>query len=217
LILRSLGISILVPVVWRLSPARAAKALHSFATTEVDSAWQSLHASQFTDCPIVRSELFRHALEEIHHGDLFAKHAKALLPPRQGRSLYRRAPLIESTSGWPRFYADEYLGEKDVTEEFKSYISAAPESSIQNLFRQVQRDELGHLSYLERRLALTCPNATERRRELLKARNRYLWNLWVRLGQSLGNLSSSIILSAIYFAFGPLLKWRLKSKPEGIM
>lgn len=205
--MRALLIRLLLPLVWRLSRRKAVEGLQRFSATELDSAWQSLHAMNAAAEPSLRAKLFAHALEEFGHARLFAQAAKSLSQALPALVVGERRPLLDAAQGsrgLVSFYAYEALAEASVSREFASYLAAAPYEEARRAFRLALGDEKRHASYTARTLSALA-GADAARLELRRARVRRLYESWLRLGRGLGEALYSLLLSLLYFLAGPFL------------
>lgn len=204
--IRRLIIRLLLPIVWSFSRRRVAQALTEFSITEVDSAWQSLYAMKFVKDPKVRSKLFQHALEEIHHGALFKKLATKYSDAYPSGAIADRTLLFKKDKGESalvEFYAAEAVGETNVRNEFSTYANAAPMEDIRELFIYVKKDETGHAIYTHGELnRLTNHQWLTRQRLLFQVRLSRIYQAWLNFGNSLGHFVPGILLGALYLIFG---------------
>src|SRR5882672_93112 len=88
---------ILKPVhrwVWGDGDRRVRKLL-AFGEVEGDGGRDILRASEITPDPLLRRLYLAHAIDELHHADLFRKRSAALLRTRATRlrSLFNATPL----------------------------------------------------------------------------------------------------------------------------
>ena len=208
--LRRMLIRSVLPFAWRASRTRTALGLQRFAITEVDSAWQSLQALHGAENPRLRAKLFQHALEEIHHGALFRglcvaySDAPPAMPTTERQALYRSE---HGAAGLIPFFAYEFVGERDVRDEFTTYAAAAPYDDIKQLFERAKLDEKGHAIYTERALdELTDARPWHRRFALVRAVGTRRYEAWLRLSKHIGEVPPAILMSALYFLFGALLQ-----------
>jgi hypothetical protein len=203
-----------LPFVWRLNPDRKAAALGEFATTEMDSAWQSIWALRHTADPKLRAQLFQHALEEIDHSGQFDRVFRAHSRTPSSSAPFERKVLFDAAKGERaaiEFFAYECIGETDIRDEFQTYAAAAPDADVKAVFLSVERDELGHAAYTNHVLTgLVADDPRRRRRALWRARGRRLYEGWLRFGRKLGEIPTSVLLGVLYFAFGPFLWLRCR-------
>jgi hypothetical protein len=205
---RRIAIRCLMPVVWRASPSRMCASLMEFSATEVDSAWQSIHAMRATRDLDIRARMFRHALDEIRHGELFAKLARkysdafpaAPMPERQAllSGPRKREDLIT-------FYARELVGERSIRDDLDAYAAASPHSDIRNLFLGIKAEEAGHARFAEQSLGELSPSGWTRGALIARSRAERFYEGWVRFSGRIGNAVFSVIGSAAYFLIGLLL------------
>jgi len=207
--LRKIVIRLILPIWWKIFKNAPAIALNKFAITEVDSAWQSLYALEAAQDPEIKAKLFRHAYEEIAHGELFNDIAQKVSPTLLPRLSPERDPLLKTSDskGFTQFYADEYIGEQRIQIEFETYYNAVPLKPVQEVFGKVKKDEKGHAIYTSRMLdKLVNSEPLKRKYQILRARGKYLHQSWLRVSKVLGEINSDILLKIVYFAVGFLLK-----------
>lgn len=203
MLLRRLLIRALLPLTWRrLSRMKAARLLR-FGVTEMDSAWQILHALDRIDDPALRARVLQHALEEVHHAREFTRvalHVSDTLPPRP---LPEREPILESHAGLAGFVAYAHVGEQDVFDQFDAYAAGIGDTEARSVFREAKLDELGHVSLTWSILTSVVPER-EARRMVWKIRAERLWDVWLRFGKMLGEINATVVLSIIYAVAAPL-------------
>src|SRR5882762_508774 len=92
------------PVDWMLRPVhrwiwgdtdRRVRKLLAFAEVETDGGRDILRAAELTRDPLLRRLYLEHAIDELHHGNLFRERGAALLRLRATRetSLFNGSPL----------------------------------------------------------------------------------------------------------------------------
>src|SRR5437870_10478686 len=72
--------------IWGDTRRRAHKLLR-FGETETDGGRDIVRAAEVTPDPLLRRLYLEHAIDELHHGDLFRERAAALLRTRATRSM----------------------------------------------------------------------------------------------------------------------------------
>lgn len=217
LVLRRIFISLLLPIIWKFSRKRTAAALLRFQSTEVDSAWQNLYILNNTKHdPKHNAKMFQHVLEEIHHAHLFSKLAKNYSDDLLPVPTTEREPLYINKSNdqnaLKNFFAYEYIGEADVSHQFKTYESAAPFDDIKKVFARLKNDEIGHVRYTRSMFNELVTSKWERFTLIFKIRLRRTYEAWLRLGHTLGIIPSEVLLRVIYFSFGWSLNRQAKEK-----
>jgi hypothetical protein len=145
---RHLLIRWILPHSWRANPGQRVRVLQEFAQTELDSAWQSIYALERVSDPELRRQLFRHALEELFHGDLFRAEAFRQAASLPEIPLTRREPLLELRAGAPRtateFFAYLAIGEEEIAHDFDAYESSLPDAEVRRIFAAIRADEGRH-------------------------------------------------------------------------
>jgi hypothetical protein len=191
--------------------------MYEFAQTELDSAWQSVHALQYVTDPRIRSLLLQHALEELHHSELFADAASEQSDFPQAVPLTRRSPLSEVESGdgsaAAKFLAALAVGENEIRNDFQVYRRAIPDPRIRRLFAQIENDEEGHA---ENSMASLTRLARENGISMRAIRWRHAWELLKRrhksLGMKMGALILDTALTVLYFVFGGFGHWQARRR-----
>jgi rubrerythrin len=214
--------------VWRDHDRRLRKLL-AFADVETDGGRDILRAAEVTPDPLLRRLYLEHAIDELHHGDLFRNRGAALL--RQ-RGLHRAGvfggnPLPGghglddlSIEGQPdhRLLAFLHVAEKSAAGRFEIYrqmVDDDPETRA--IFETILRDEVFHMNYTYTQLTRVAPGTY--RRHVWHARARRLWNRYLRVAAALGNVVGTAILTIIYFVVLPPFAWLAKRaerrEPDG--
>lgn len=208
-LVRKITIRILLPIWWRLFDDAPAKALNKFSIVEFDSAWQSLKALQASEEAEIRAKLFRHAFEEIAHGEIFLAIATSVSKVPLTSLFPERNPILKSPDkkGFTEFYADEFVGENRIQSEFETYYSAVPFKNVKAVFEKVKKDEWGHALYTSKMLdQMVDSNVINRNLRILRADLKYGYQAWLRFSKSIGELYSDLVLKIIYFTCGLFLK-----------
>jgi hypothetical protein len=203
---RRLAIRLVLPLSWRLFPHRRGEVLQRFSVTEADSAWHFLDAMSQVDQPAIRARLFNNALEETHHAALFAAaaHNHARTPIRVPTQ--ERAGIFDPRKGLQHFYAFVYVGEKDVYDQFDAYAGAIDADSVRTIFSHLKEDEDGHMQFAEQRLASIDPSQGPALRQVRSIRRQRLVQSWVRGWRRVTDLAATLLLSGLYFLFGPFAR-----------
>lgn len=197
-------IRILLPLTWRPFAKFRAARLARFGVTELDSAWQILHALDALDDPGTRCRVLQHALEEMHHASEFARVSRLphpSVPPTptpERHAIFRRE---QGTQGLIAYAAYACVGEEDVLAQFDAYASGVGDKDAEQVFREARLDEHGHVG-LCRGLLVGLVGESGARRELTLARLRRLWEAWTRLGRDLGDVGSVVFFGSLYLVLG---------------
>ncbi len=198
-------------MIWRFDRGHKARLLYNFAHTELDSAWQSIFAlGKFAD-PALRKLLFRHALEELHHCDLFLQLAQSQIGGGAGgmATLTRRRPIVDFESGGNsqavEFLAFLAIGESEIQKDFKAYEAALPEPEVARLFRALRDDECEHADTSGQALK---EMAFEHGHSLRWTKARHLGALafkrYTSLMNQLGSAIMTLLLVAVYVCLGAI-------------
>jgi hypothetical protein len=179
-----------------------------FSATEIDSAWQSLHAMRVTSDPELRARLFRHALDEIRHGNAFAQLARKYSDSHPAAPMPERTALLAAPGKREdlcAFYARELVGEAAIRDDLDAYAAAAPHRDIQSLFLGIKAEEAGHARFAEQSLVQLAPSSWARRTLVARSRAERFYEAWVKFSGRLGNITFSLIGSVTYFVIGLFL------------
>jgi hypothetical protein len=203
---RDLAIRLVTSVSWRRSSARLAASLNRFSQVEADSGWQMLRALTVVESPEFRVKLFSNALEEIHHAALFrsaaSRHASAPLP----LTSHRRHAVFAPERGLAWFEAFHYVGEHDVYHQFHTYAMATADTELRRTFLEIRGDEAEHQKLAYAELCRLAGSRRKAQRLICSVRARRLRERCLRGARSVGDLWSSLVLTAIYYISGPFLR-----------
>ncbi|MFP5264119.1 MAG: hypothetical protein ACLGJB_19730 [Blastocatellia bacterium] len=218
--LRRFTIRLMIPVVWTLSKKRAARALQTFSATEADSAWQFLYVLDRVEDPKLRAELFHNAMEEVYHSSEFDKLSKLCSDHILTKPTPEREPIYDPQKPFASFLAYVYVGEKDVYDQFDAYSVAIKKASItegaqHTIFDEAKEDEDGHLELAREALMKEYKSSRDANREILRIRARRAYKTWLRFSKNLGEYSSAVLLSVLYFVSGPFFMMTCKKRMNG--
>ena len=202
--------------VWADADRRLRKLL-TFADVETDGGRDILRAAEVTPDPLLRRLYLEHAIDELHHGDLFRERGAALLRSRRGarRALLSGNPLPGGhglddlrIDGQPdhRLLAFLHVAEKSAAGRFTIYrqlVDDDPETRA--IFEQILRDEVFHMNYTYKQLTRVSPEA--HRRHVWHARARRLWNQYLRVAAALAAVIGNLVLTVMYFVLLPPFAW----------
>src|SRR6185369_3376138 len=198
--------------VWADSDRRLRK-LSTFAEVETDGGRDILRAAELTPDPLLRRLYLEHAIDELHHGDLFRERGAALLRLRatRARTLFSGSPLPGGhglddlrIEGEPdqRLLAFLHVAEKAAAGRFAIYrelVDDDPETRA--IFEEILRDEVFHMNYTYTQLARVSPHAY--RRHVWHARAKRLWNRYLRVAAAIAGVIGSALLLLMYFVMLP--------------
>jgi rubrerythrin len=205
--------------VWADADRRLRKLL-TFADVETDGGRDILRAAEITPDPLLRRLYLEHAIDELHHGDLFRERGVALLRRRRGTPhvLLSGNPLPGghglddlSINGEPdrRLLAFLHVAEKSAAGRFTIYrelVDDDPETRA--IFEEILRDEVFHMNYTYKQLTRVSP---ERYRwHVWYARAKRLWTRYLRVAAALANIIGSVLMTAMYFVLLPPFAWLAK-------
>ena len=202
--------------VWSDSDRRLRKLL-TFAEVETDGGRDILRAAEITPDPLLRRLYLEHAIDELHHGDLFRDRGAALVRSRSARStvLGTGNPLPGGhglddlrIEGEPdhRLLAFLHVAEKSAAGRFAIYRELVDDDPpTRAIFEQILRDEVFHMNYTYRQLARVSPDAY--RRHVWHARAKRLWNRYLRVAAAIAGVAGNTLLRLIYFVVLPPFAW----------
>ncbi len=214
--------------IWKDADRRADKLLR-FSETELDGGHDILRAAELTPDPLLRRLYLLHATDESRHGQLFRRHASALLSsalPRSGAAnpFGWGAP---AGHGLDDLRVDEetddtmlaflHVAEKDAAARFTLYRDAQSDASTRAIFEEILHDEKFHMNYTLTQLIRVSPD--RHRRQLWYARLSRIWKAYVRGAAAIGGAIGSLLLAIQYFVvlplFASLAKRAERREPRG--
>src|SRR3989442_14922553 len=184
---------------------RRVRKLLAFAEVETDGGRDILRAAEVTPDPLLRRLYLEHAIDELHHGDLFRQRGAALLRTRATRSktLFNGNPLPGghglddlSIEGEPdhRLLAFLHVAEKAAAGRFAIYRELVDDDpTTRAIFEEILRDEVFHMNYTYTQLARVLPKSY--RRQVWQARRSRLWKRYVRLAAALAGVMGAAMLT----------------------
>ncbi len=202
--------------VWSDTDRRVRKLL-TFAEVETDGGRDILRAAEVTPDPLLRRLYLAHAIDELHHGDLFRERGSALLNSRQRTRPVLRAgnPLPGghglddlSVAGEPdhRLLAFLHVAEKSAAGRFAVYRELVNDDPpTREIFEEILRDEVFHMNYTYTQLTRVSPKTY--RRHVWHARAKRLWNRYLRVAAAVAGVFGNTLLRLIYFVLLPPFAW----------
>ena len=196
---------------------RRVRKLLAFAEVESDGGRDILRAAEVTPDSLLRRLYLEHAIDELHHGDLFRDRGTALWRGRQGT---RAVPLNGNPlpgghglddlkiEGEPdeRLLAFLHVAEKSAAGRFALYRELVDDDPpTREIFEKILRDEVFHMNYTYTQLARVSPQAY--RRQVWKARRKRLWNRYLRAAAAIAGVMGNVMLTVIYFVVLPPFAW----------
>jgi hypothetical protein len=220
---RSVGIDrMLRPVhrwVWGDFDRRVRKLL-AFAEVETDGGRDILRAAEVTPDPLLRRLYLAHAIDELHHGDLFRERSAALLRTRaaQRKGLFNGNPLpgghgledlaIDGAAD-DRLLAFLHVAEKAAAGRFAIYREVVDDDpSTRSIFEEILRDEVFHMNYTYTQLTRVSPRSY--RWHVWRARASRLWKRYLGVAGSVASVLGAISLTIMYFILLPPFAWLAK-------
>src|SRR2546425_12641384 len=205
--------------VWGDADRRLRKLL-AFAEVETDGGRDILRAAEVTPDPLLRRLYLEHAIDELHHGDLFRRRSLALLRARQNhrRVLLDGNPLPGGPGlddlridGEPdhRLLAFLHVAEKAAAGRFPIYRKMVDDDpSTRAIFEEILRDEVFHMNYTYTQLARVSPRSY--RRQVWRARGSRLWKRYLRVAAVVAGVMGTTMISLLYFIVLPPFAWMAK-------
>ena len=199
---------------------RRVRKLIAFAEVEGDGGRDILRAAEVTPDPLLRRLYLAHAIDELHHADLFRRRSAALLQERATRfkTLFNASPLPGGhglddlrIDGEPdyRLLAFLHVAEKAAASRFAIYRDVVDDDpSTRAVFEEILRDEVFHMNYTYTQLARISPRSY--RRHVWRARASRLWKRYVRVAAALAGVLGTIVLTIQYFVLLPPFAWLAK-------
>jgi len=187
---------------------------------EGDGGRDILRASELTPDPLLRRLYLEHAIDELHHADLFRRRSAALLRTRPTRAsgLFNATPLPGGhglddlrIDGEPdyRLLVFLHVAEKAAAGRFAIYREIVRDDpSTRAIFEEILRDEVFHMNYTYTQLARISPASY--RRHVWRARASRLWKRYLRSAAVVAALIGSAILTLQYFVLIPPFAWLAK-------
>ena len=199
---------------------RRVRKLLLFAEVETDGGRDILRAAEVTPDPLLRRLYLEHAIDELHHGDLFRERGAALLRSRGTRfkTLFNGDPL-PGGHGLDDLRVDEetdhrllaflHVAEKAAAGRFAIYRDLVHDDpATRAIFEEILRDEVFHMNYTYTQLARVSPESYSR--HVWRARASRLWKRYLRLAGAVAALIGTAILTIIYFIVLPPFAWLAK-------
>lgn len=197
---------------------RRVRKLLTFAEVETGGGRDILRAAEITRDPLLRRLYLAHAIDELHHGDLFRQRGAALLRAQPRRSVQRERGDSGSAGGHglddlriedepdESLLAFLHLSEKAAAGRFAIYREVVEDDfTTQAIFDEILRDEVFHMNYTYTQLARVSPGSYRKR--LWRARLRRLWNQYLRLAMAIAGFLSTVMLTLQYFILIPPFAW----------
>jgi hypothetical protein len=196
---------------------RRVRKLLAFAEVESDGGRDILRAAEMTPDPLLRRLYLEHAIDELHHGDLFRQRGAALLRTRSTRvkTLFNGTPLpgghglddlCVQDEPDHRLLAFLHVAEKAAAGRFTIYRDLVEDDpQTRAIFEEILRDEVFHMNYTYTQLARVMPDAY--RWQVWQARASRLSKRCLRVAAAIGSVLSAAMLTIIYFTLLPPFVW----------
>src|SRR5213594_1583998 len=198
--------------VWGDADRRLRKLL-AFAEVETDGGRDILRAAEVTPDPLLRRLYLEHAIDELHHGNLFRQRSLALLRARQNhRRVLPDGNPLPGGHGLDDLRVDEetdhrllaflHVAEKAAAGRFAIYRDLVHDDpATRAIFEEILRDEVFHMNYTYTQLARVSPESYSR--HVWRARASRLWKRYLRLAAAVAALMGMAILTGMYFIVLP--------------
>jgi len=204
--------------VWSDTDRRVRKLL-AFAEVEGDGGRDILRASEVTRDPLLRRLYLAHAIDELHHADLFRERGAALLRARSRSTAPSAGWLPPVDHGIDDLRVEDepdesllaflHVAEKAAAGRFTIYRDVVSDDpSTRAIFEEILRDEVFHMNYTYSQLTRVSPD--QYRRRVWRARASRLWKRYLRLAASLAGLIGTVMLTLQYFILLPPFAWLAK-------
>jgi hypothetical protein len=203
---------------------RRVRKLLLFAEVETDGGRDILRAAEVTPDPLLRRLYLEHAIDELHHGDLFRQRGAALLRTHATRfkTLFNGSPLpgghglddlrVEEESDH-HLLAFLHVAEKAAAGRFAIYRDVVDDDPrTRAIFDEILRDEVFHMNYTYTQLARVSPRSY--RRQVWRARASRLWKRYLRLAAAVAGVVGTSVLTIVYFILLPPFVWLAKRHRE---
>src|SRR5436309_6186472 len=183
---------------------RRVRKLLSFAEVEADGGRDILRAAEVTRDPLLRRLYLAHAIDELHHADLFRHRGAALLRTRSARAsrFFNGSPLPGGHGLDDLHVAEEpdhrllaflHVAEKSAAGRFAIYRDVVEDDpSTRAVFEEILRDEVFHMNYTYTQLARVMPRSY--RRQVWWARGSRLWKRYLRAAAAVAGVMGGAIL-----------------------
>ena len=201
---------------------RRVRKLLAFAEVETDGGRDILRAAEGTPDPLLRRLYLAHAIDELHHGDLFRQRGAALLRARgaRGGGLFGGSPLpgghglddlrVEDEPD-DRLLAFLHVAEKAAAGRFAIYRDIVDDDpATRAIFDEILRDEVFHMNYTYTQLTRISPGGCRRR--VWRARASRLWHRYLRLAAAVAAGIGTLVLTLQYFIILPPFAWLAKRR-----
>jgi hypothetical protein len=199
---------------------RRVRKLLMFGEVETDGGRDILRAAEVTPDPLLRRLYLEHAIDELHHGDLFRERGSTLLRTRKvrGTTLFGGSPLPGGHGLDDLEVADEtdakllaflHVAEKAAAGRFAIYRDlVADDPATRAIFEEILRDEVFHMNYSYSQLVRIAPQKSQRL--VWRARLSRLWNRYLRAAAAVAAIFGWVMLTVLYFIALPLFAWLAK-------
>lgn len=200
---------------------RRVRKLLAFAEVEGDGGRDILRAAEVTPDPLLRRLYLAHAIDELHHADLFRQRGAALLHSRENQFNQSASPstLSAGDHGIDDLHVDEepderllaflHVAEKAAAGRFAIYRDVVGDDPpTRAVFEEILRDEVFHMNYTYTQLTRVSP--VRFRRHVWTARASRLWKRYLRLAVGVADVIGTLILTVQYFVLLPVFAWLAK-------
>lgn len=196
---------LILPVAWSRINDHPARTLKKFGDTEADSGWQYLQALEHADDHGLKRMLFSNVMEEYRHADYFFAAAHQLASSRLHSAAVARKRLVNERSDMPYFLAYAHECERSIHGQFDSFAEASRLPAVSEVFRRICADEKDHEVEAFDFLVKHVGSESIARRFVVRAKLSRMYEAWMRGSERIGDAMFGLVLSLVFFSFGPFL------------
>jgi rubrerythrin len=203
--------------IWSDTERRVRKLL-AFAQVEGDGGRDILRAAEVTPDPLLRRLYLAHAIDELHHSDLFRERGAALLNAHRSRpggggdvlpGGHGLDDLCVEDEPDERLLAFLHVAEKAAAGRFAIYRDIVDDDpKTRAIFEEILHDEVFHMNYAYRQLTRVSPKTYKR--HVWWARASRLWKRYLRLAAATAAIFGKVALTLQYFILLPPFAWFAK-------
>lgn len=211
-------IKYVTPIIWKLFPAQKINALQKFSMIEKDSGCQLYWCIDLVKEQQIKAELFQHVLEEFCHADLFEDLGKHYSDTYLNTPVMPREYYVKPTSSMKEildFYSYAFVGESEVNSDFMVLGEAKVDKKISSLFTRIGADEERHVVGTDEILLKLCDgNKSHYDFLILKSKAIRFYKQFTTYSRNFGQYPLSVLLTIIYFVFGPFIFFLIRKRLE---
>ena len=210
--LERLKVSLVARYLWELFPSLKNAQIASFADTEFTTSWQFRFSLPHLSSPEKRARMFEQLLEEYHHADIFLKLARS----RSARPVFLEPaeikPIYSEPSDVWKLIVYSHVGEQSAVDRFSALAAATADPELKRVIYEVLADEKGHTESVKDMAFELGRTPAEIEALSRRVRVQRAWAAWLRIGTRFTEHIGNMVLSAVYFVFGPLLVFQARRR-----